>query len=62
MNISIKGYRELSDYAKEIFKDTYKLHSQGKDMEVLKITEHKDHLKVYFKDEWYHYTPNLQWY
>lgn len=29
---------------------------------IKKVTVHKDHLKVYYKHDWYHYTPSCDWY
>lgn len=29
---------------------------------IKKVTVHKDHIKVYYKHEWYHYHVNGTWY
>lgn len=64
----VKGYNNLSDPAKSVFKRVYTAHNASHGSEYkekwipVKVTEHKDHLKVYFKNgEWLHYRPYGSW-
>lgn len=65
---TVQGYSRLSDPAKKLFESTYIRHNsaQGTDSKVkripTKVTEHKDHLKVYYKDgAWLHFYPGGSW-
>ena len=64
----VKGYSKLSDFAKELFCNTYKIHNscQGMDYKEgyipIKVVECKSHLKVVFRNkQWLHYYPNETW-
>jgi len=65
----IKGFNELSDRAKELFKTLYKKHNavQGLDYKIKwipkRVREHKCYLEVHFNNkEWLHWLPGGKWY
>ncbi len=65
----VKGFDELSDIAKELFRTLYKEHNsaQGLDYKIKfipkSVKEHKEYLEVHFnKSNWLHWLPNGQWY
>lgn len=64
----IQGYKKLSETAKELLENTYQQHNAGQGLEYkndwvpVRVTEHKTHLKVYFKNgDWLHYYANGSW-
>lgn len=66
---SVKGYSKLSEPAKEIFKQVYKLHNKSQGIDYKKdyiprsVKEHKEYLEVHFVNgQWLHYLPSGAWY
>ena len=65
----VKGYKKLSEPAKEVFQRVYKVHNSGQGLDYKKnwipksVKEYKTHLEVHFvNDQWLHYCPNGTWY
>lgn len=65
----VKGYKKLSEPAKEVLQRVYKIHNaqQGKDCKQdwipKRVKEFSSHLIVHFiNGEWLHYLPNGLWY
>lgn len=65
----VKGYNNLSDKDKKIFRDTYEIHNSihGLDYKEEWIPEfvepYGETLKVVFRNgKWLHYTKNNEWY
>lgn len=65
---TVKGYKKLSDPAKELFESVYKVHNAGQGTDYkegyrpIKVKERTTHLEVHFANgEWLHYYPNGTW-
>ena len=65
----VKGYQNLSEPAKALFRRSYKVHNSVHGMDYKedwipkKVKEHKTYLEVHFKNgQWLHYLPNGTWY
>ena len=63
-----KGYRKLSDPAKKFVEMMYNKHMKvcGKELKAkwlpVKVTERKDHLKVYMRNgDWFYYYADGTW-
>lgn len=66
---NIKGYDNLSDTAKRVFKRVHKAHNLAQGNEYkndyipISVKDNNDYLEVHFNNgSWLHFTANGEWY